>query len=178
MKENKRRSYAIIALVASVLTLTVAFVVLNQTLAITSNARVRDPSWNVAFSNLSEPILSGDAHVLVPAQLSAGGTSLSFEVELFAPGDSVVYTFNVQNFGTINTKVIDTSLTGVLLANANDIMYTLTYADGTTVSPGDLLDAGTNRTLRLTIEFDSNSTAIPLEGVVLSLGATINYVQN
>ena len=176
MKEKKTRSYAIIALVAAVLTLTIAFAALNETLTIVGTARIRGSTWNVAFSTLSDPILTGEAQISAPAQLSAGGTSMSYGVVLYEPGDSVVYNFLVQNFGTINAKVSAISLTGLHIDD--EIIYTLTYADGTSVAPGDLLDANTSRALRLTIEFDANSESVPIEDIILSLGAVINYVQN
>jgi len=102
-KERKIKLLSLVALIVAVLGLTVAFAALSQTLTINGSASVDAAEWDVHFENLSEPTITGAARVINNPVLN--GTSIdSLEVSLTKPGDSVTYTFDVVNNGTIDAE--------------------------------------------------------------------------
>ena len=186
--ENKRgiRTIAIIALIVSVIGLSIGFAAFAQTLTIGGVGTVKGNTWSIQFANLSTPIdgtgITGDATIDTPAALT-GGTTMSFAVSLYFPGDEVYYDFEVQNNGTLDAEITDVQLTGVTAALAQKVNYSLKYDNGdgtfTALAVGDTLDAGDAKDLRLVVQLDPGTlpTELPSSDVNLSLGATIVYEQ-
>ena len=100
-KERKIKVLSIAALLVAVLGLTVAFAALSQTLTINGSATVNTASWDIHFKNLSTPTLTGNAAVTTAPTLDTKGTTIgNYALKLTKPGDSVTYTFDVENSGT------------------------------------------------------------------------------
>lgn len=79
-------------------------------------------------------------------------TTINFTVSLDKPGDYIDYKFYVVNGGTIDAAL--DSLTITIPEEAEDyITYTLTYYNGVATASGDLLKRGTNKPLKLHIEY-------------------------
>jgi len=194
-KERKIKSLSLIALVVAVLGLTVAFASLSQTLTINGTAKVDSAKWDIHFENLSFGTVTGDATIITEPTIkdSSNGKKSTvigdYDVTLTSPGDSVTYTFDVTNNGTIdamlsnltkNTKPICTSNSNVNEDAAivcNGLTYSLTYTDtGAVVAQGDNLDKCTTKNMTLKLEYDSNE--LPSDDVTISgLGVVLNYVQ-
>jgi len=171
-----RRNIAIIALVVAILGMTVGFAALQQTLNIQGTATVRAATWDIRFANLSTPTLAGAAVVDTPATLTLG-TTMNFGVSLSQPNDSVTYEVDMVNNGSISARISSVTLTGVTEAAAENITYTLTYANGNPIAVNDVLAPGETRRIRLIVRYN-NVAVLAAVDTPLSLGASIVFVQN
>lgn len=176
-KDRSFRSLAVIAVMIAVVGISVAFAALSQTLTINGTTTVKGGTWNISFANLAAPSVTGTATIDTAATLTSNSTTMNFAVSLKKPSDSVVYLFDVKNNGSIDAKITAVNLTGVTTAQAANVNYTLTYADGTPIAVNDTLNAGATKNLKLTVTFDSAATTVSGTDIPLSLGATITYTQ-
>ena len=120
MKDRKKRKFIMYGLIVALMATTVAYAVLQTTLNINGTVTKKGGSWNIYFTNLSTPsrasgTLTGEASAANP-NLSA--TSFTFEATLVKPLDSITYTFDVVNDGTIHAMLDSVALTGVEEAKA------------------------------------------------------------
>ena len=191
--EKKRGFYVlgVLALLVSVIAVSVSYAALNTTLIINGTAKVAGSSWKIKYANLSAPTLTGKAEVVTAPTINTNDTTIStYDVKFTAPGDSVKYTFDVVNDGTFDAEVTSfvmptPTCTGqganatVDAANVcNNLVYTLTYSDGTAITVGDELkkktDVGNTKGLVLTLTYKDTVTAelLPVEDVTIS-GLTV-----
>ena len=192
MKDGRKTLYTFIAisLMLSVVGITVGFATMSSELRINGAANVNPASWEIKFSNLSSPSITGDASVVTPPQIQSDTHIGDYVVELTKPGDMITYTFDVTNNGTIDANLdlynfVSPVITGTgsnALKDAeivkNNLIYTLTYDNGTQISNNDELGKGETKHLKLTIGYDANATELP-EGSVLvgNMDITFIYVQ-
>lgn len=203
-KERKIKILSIIALIVSVLGLTVAFAALSQTLTINGSASVDAATWDIHFANLQAPEITGDASVTTPLVLESTTIS-NFNVSVTKPGDKIVYTFDIVNNGTINAvidnfnemqlyiyKVIANQdltydLNGDGYVTVDDLKSLLSmikvglyYEDEVTkVKQGDPLNAGDTKKVKLIVEYKEESNKLPSGPIKIFDNATttIDYVQ-
>lgn len=107
MKENKQKNIKImtfIALIVSVLSLAIAYTAMSKTAKINKNSTITDSRWNVHFDNL-ESKTSGDAKIIRYPALKYDKTYIGdFSISLTKPGDSVLFTYDVVNSGSLKAK--------------------------------------------------------------------------
>lgn len=209
MKNEKVKSLLIGVLAAGLVSMTFAYALLSQRLDINSTAKVNKSTWDIHFANeqlvtSSDPLNSGT--VKTALQLESHRLS-NLSIELTKPGDSVSYTFDIYNAGTLDAKITeferletamvctdeDSSTTSTDATTVcNNLIYTLQYTDATTAAQtGTAIAAGTdlaeNQILKanqhvnvtLTISYDRNSTYVPTKDVtVTGLDSYIIYTQN
>jgi len=191
--ERKRteKVIAVVALVIAIIGLSIGFAAMSTTLQIQGTAQMNPATWEIRFENLSAPVITGDATVTTAPVLS-DTTIQTFAVTLTKPGDSVTYTFDVTNAGSINallgtfTKAANPTCTGTGAAATADaaivcgnLIYTLTYTGGAAVGANDTLLAGQTRNMTLRIEYSATATQLPQALVNISnMGITLLYVQN
>lgn len=193
MKDRGFKIVTIAALLIAVLGLSIGYATYTENLKIsgTVTARASSNAWNVRFENISEAELGGIANEMVAPDLTSTIIS-KFEVNFFAPGDSVSYTFDVANRGLLDAT-LTTFTMGTLScapstnstatadeANAlcNDLTYTITYADGSEVKVGDLVkytDGNNTKTLKVTVAWKSDSTVSLSDDVLVTIGVT-NFI--
>lgn len=173
------RILAIVALCIAVAGLSIGYAALSQDLTITGIATKAAGDWDVHFANLSSPTIVGTAAVESVANLNF--TTLTVDVSVLKPGDSVSYTFDVVNDGNIDAKLSAVPIiNGASAALEKNIHVTLTHADGSAlVANEDLLFAtGSNTTsLKLTITFDAASASVTNEEIDLPISTTLTYIQ-
>lgn len=207
MEERKRgiKALSIVALFAAVIALTVAFAALSRTLTINGTAEFSG-NWDIHFENLSTVALTGDASETTAPTIKAHGTTgianteiSNYEVKLMKPGDSVTYTFDVVNDGTINAKLgsftmptptcapvaVESPAVAATQAEANtlcgDLTYTLTYTEGgAAVAADDYLASGATKNMTLTLTYvnKTEEQTIPSNDVAITnLGFNLIYGQ-
>lgn len=181
----------LVGLIIGVVGITVVFAAIQSTLNITGTAVMQTASWEVKFANLSEPILTGSASVTTPPTLS--NTSIgTFNAIITKPGDSVAYTFDVTNTGSINAvigtyvKAATPTCTGVSATLAVEdaaivcgaLTYTLKYTTGgVAVAQNDTLTAGQTKNMTLTLSYGGES--LPSDDVnITDLNITMIYVED
>ena len=189
MYRNERtRNIILIVLAVCLIGITVAYATLSQNLNISGVANVDKTSWNIHFTNVLTPKVEGQA-TGGKAVLNSGSTILTIsEGTLSAPGDKIVYTFDVINEGDLPAEV-ETTLTKMESCKAengsdvsifcNKIGLDLVYKDtNTKVQKSDRLLSGETKTLNLIITYDKDKllTTLPTSTITLSnITSTINY---
>ena len=189
MYRNERtRNIILIVLAVCLIGITVAYATLSQNLNISGVANVDKTSWNIHFKNVLTPKVEGQA-TGGKAVLNDGKTVLTIsEGTLSAPGDKIIYTFDVINEGDLPAEV-ETTLTQMESCKAengsdvsifcNKIGLDLVYKDtNEKVQKSDRLLSGETKTLNLIITYDKDKllTSLPTSPIVLSnITSTINY---
>ena len=108
------------------------------------------------------------------------GTSGSFTTApLEKPGDFKAISFDVVNGGSIDAKLDGFVLNGISSAQDVYLNYYILYSDWYTPKSGDVLTAGSTKSMVLVIEFDDSisSSQLPTTNQSLDLSFTLNYVQ-
>lgn len=205
MRNNRNQRFMIlVALLAAALVgaIGVAVAAFSQDLKIEGTATVKGTSWDIHFENLKDAkVISTLSTASEKTKPTIDGTTTiisNYEVELKSAGDAVEYTFDVKNAGDIDAKITAITLktgTGLNCSSTkgtqaeqtarntktcSKLNYTLTYANGTTVAVGDLLDAQTSKTMKLKLELDPGTADadLPNDDVSVSdLGVVITYGQ-
>lgn len=206
MKSNKAKNILLFILVIGLVGMTIAYAALSQRLDINSTANVKASTWDIHFKNLSSANKTGTANVVTEPTLT--NTAISgLNVELQKPGDSVTYTFDIENAGTIDAKIgqfkINTKEDGILCTDSegsttssdatsvcNNLSYTLSYTNETTdEQTGQVINAnaelGSNqelkagKTVNVTLKISYDGDAVPTNDVTITgLDAYIIYEQN
>jgi len=193
MNNKNFKTIMIVAVIALVALVGVGYAAFSTTLTINGAGTVKASSWKIKFSNLSDATLTGKATQVTKPTISNSDTHIGdYAVTFTAPGDSVVYTFDVVNDGTFDAEIssitVDTPTCTGNGANATtdadnvckNLSYKLTYADGTAVAQGDTLDSKATKSLKLALTYSSSITAeqLPQDDVAIAnLEVTIVYSQ-
>ena len=91
-------------LIISIVTLTVAYAALSETLSIQGSAKVNASNWNIKLENSTSQTNSktGTATYTTPV---VNGTTISYSVGLTKPSDSVTLYFDVLNNGDVTGEI-------------------------------------------------------------------------
>lgn len=173
MKQKNQRTLAIFSLALAIVSTTIAYAALSTTLNISGTVTKKGGSWNIYFTNPSSASIEGSAKA---STITLASTQVSFNVELYKPNDSVTYTVDIKNGGTIDAILDSVTLTGVDTASNNDITYKVTYKDGTTIKKGDTLNKGVTKTIKIYVKYNDVSTVSSTD-IKLNLGASLAYIQ-
>ncbi len=172
-KERKIKVLSLIALIVSVLGLTVAFAALSQTLTINGTASVNAAEWDIHFENLNKAI-KGDA--AVNTEPVVDGTSITgFDITITKPNDVVAYMFDIVNAGTVNAKIEsvdisplctlqssieacdwnnDGTVTQEDITNVNNnISVTLADENGRQLAIGDILNSNSSKSAAFSVTY-------------------------
>ena len=189
-KDNSKISL-ITLLIVSCVALSIGYSALSTTLKINGVANVDGMSFKIEFQNLSEASLTGSAVKITDPVISEDKTELkSYNVNFLDPGDSISYTFQIANNGTINAKlseIIKDTISCEGYGNgeqatidANNVCanleYTLKYANeekhyndnnlnvsmSNDIEVNDVLNAGDVKDMILTLKYKS-----PVDGATI-----------
>lgn len=192
---NKVQNVLLGVLAIGLIGITVAYAALTQQLKIEGTAKVASSKWDVHFGTVSAGNAQGYATAGTLAK--TGETTIAGDIgTLKAPGDSITYTFDIENAGDINA-IIDTVTGGqsftctsatksVADAVCKDLTYSIKYTDGNaTIAKGDQLAKATNtstptkKNVTLTLTYKSTATTLASEDVTVTADPmTITYVQD
>lgn len=101
----------VLALVAMV---GIVYAAYSQTLNINGTATVKSPKWEIKFANLANVKLTGKAKEVTSPTIKGNDTTIGDYSVLFSqPGDSVTYTFDIVNNGTLDATALKSSITGL-----------------------------------------------------------------
>lgn len=190
---SKVQNIVLGTLTVCLISLTVIYAVLTQKLDINTNANSKSSTWDIHFEGMNAGTATGYATLPTTGKLAASGTSVSGNIgTLKAPGDTITYTFNVKNAGSINAKI--SSITAPKLtcapvasggsqAVANNVCANLTYTieytseSPKTIAVGNTLTSGASKNITLKIVNSSNATLASEDIAVTASPMIINYVQ-
>lgn len=103
-KQKSIKKKALSALVISVLGLTITYLAMSRVIKINKNSNITDARWNVHFDNL-ESKTYGDAQIIKYPTLKYDKTYIGdFSISLTKPSDSVLFTYDVVNSGSLRAK--------------------------------------------------------------------------
>lgn len=184
----------VIAAIAAVTAVGIAYAAFSRQLNINGSAKVAASSWKIKFSNLAPVTTTGTAKELTAPTINEEDTTIGdYSVSLTNPGDTVTYKFDVVNEGTFDAKVSSVTIPTPSCTGAgetatvdgtnvcNNITYTLTYEDGSNVKIDDTLNKGETKSMVLTLKYSDSITSeqLPKNDVSISnLSITIVYSQS
>ena len=189
-KDNSKISLITLLIVFCV-ALSIGYSALSTTLKINGVANVDGMSFKIEFQNLSEASLTGNAVKITDPVISEDKTELkSYNVNFLDPGDSISYTFQIANNGTINAKlseILKDTISCEGYGNAEqaakdatnvcaNLEYTLKYINeeehfddsgssktySNDIEVNDVLNAGDVKDMILTLKYKS-----PVDGVTI-----------
>lgn len=180
MRRKQVMNIVMLCFALAIMLTSIAYAALKSKLTVTGQATVTG-NWKVLFENLGNPTIVGSSNIK-NAELSS--TKFSLNVELIKPLDSVTYTFDVRNAGTIDAKVVTVLLPDLDTLTANHLTYSFTYADGSEIKTGDLLSGNCSNNniepctkhLKLSVKFNDVSS-LEQNSMSLSLDSGILYGQ-
>lgn len=194
-RDNGFKIIAVIALVLAVAGLSIAYASFTSNLTINGTATVSS-NWNIEWQNLNGSVVNYASIEDANLSIQSGNQAILGTIgNLFAPGDSITWTWEVKNKGTINAK-----LTGLTLANltcspviggeatqeeatalCNDIDLTFTYAGSSISAISDVdstnLPLVTNnyKTVSMMLSYSSTSMASISGPVTVCLDSTPTF---
>lgn len=188
--ENRVRNVVLGVLAVSLIGLTVAYAQLTQRLNINGTAKSKSNTWDIHFENLKSTV-TGNAVLSQdnPLTIVSNSTTISGSVgNLSLPGDSIVYTFDIANKGTISAQLSADPIISTPECSSNDatgatvvcenVIYTLTYADGSKIKTGDILEKGEKKAAKLTLSLKNSMSAVPSAEVdITNIATVLNYNQ-
>ncbi len=191
MNIDKRLVFGILALLVSIVAVSISYAAFTQNLNINGTANVQATNWSVHFANLTNGVRSGTAVERTAPTIKSGQTSIGdYSVDFYTPGDSITYTFDVVNDGDYDAKISvltkgtptctgsdATSNTNV----CNNLEYTLTYTTGgAAVAQNDALRKNETKNMTLILRYKTTigQNELPTATVnVSNLGVTLQYAQ-
>ena len=185
-KQRGVKALSVVALVAAVIGLTVAFAALSQTLTINGSATMDRANWEIKYVEASGADTAKTKYVAQGHATAVNGdltatTVSNLSATLTRPGDSVTFYWDVVNTGDIDAQI--TALTPTTISNAaltctgkqgaetaeadaskvcSNLVFTFKYVDGNAVAVDDALPTTNNlsnpKHLELTVTFPSTVT--------------------
>ena len=196
MNQKKQRTLAIFALAVALVATTVAYAVLQTTLNISGSITKKGGTWAINIQNISTVTTTGSGKMTTAPKVS--GTTLSFASELSKPGDSVSFTFDIVNNGTLAAQMYgyeaSMSINGVrgsltsyseMVVKSEDIIYQLEMknSDGVFSNTQYLAEdrlviaAKGKQTFRLTLKYNSSASSVSASDKALAVSATFPFTQ-
>ena len=194
MGNNTVKNIILGILAVALVGMTVAYAALTQKLTIDSQASVAGSTWDVHFANLGAAEKTGNPVITTPAKLT--NTTISdLDVAFTLPGESVSYTFDIVNGGSIDAKLdkitINSKENGITCTDesgssesadaqavCNNIIFNVTKATGEEFSAEDVLENQQTINAKLTVTFNSEATSVPSQKVTVDgLDAVFEYIQ-
>ena len=177
MKKTKRR-LSVIVLLLLLMSVTIGYSALSSNLYITGTSKISNAKWDVHFD---EPtVATGSVTTTNPPELSNEDLSITYSVVLTKPGDFYEFTVDVVNDGTVAAKLNAVpTISGVSPAQDVYTNYTFTHANGSAVTAGETIAAGSSASFKVRVEFDRNISAddLPESEQTMNLKVEMNYVQ-
>ena len=173
---NKKKMLVILLLL--VVGISIGYAAITTTLNINGNTKIEKASWDVHFENL---VLSeGIVDASVPAAIDSTKTVINYTINLAEPGDFYEFTVDIVNSGSIDAMISEVLKEGLSADQEKYIDYDVRYSDGYDVLENDALNAGSSRSLVVTVKYKENinSEDLPTEEEILNLSFSITYIQD
>ncbi len=201
MNQKKQRTLAIFALAVALVATTVAYAALSTTLNISGNITKKGGSWSVGIANISGVSTKGTGAMSTAPKVT--GTTLSFDANLKKPGDSVSFTFDIVNSGTVTAqmsflggqnaimningvstsfasysemKVVSDDITYLLEIKASNGNFYSTY-DQNYITLGDKNTSTNTKTFKLTLTWNAGTKITTVDDKKLTVTASFPFKQ-
>ncbi len=119
-REKQIKALSTIALVISIISLTIAYALMSSKLTINGYGNIKGKKLNVHFENLTSS-KKGEATIEKYPKIKKGSTYIGdFSVTLRKPGDSVTFCYDVVNKSDVDVKMITQVINGIDVNNVDD----------------------------------------------------------
>lgn len=187
--KTTKRYFAIIILLLMVMGLSIGYSVLSTSFNINGTSTIKNSTWEISVGNGDINCPTGDICTINPADpegttpdaegpigsvIWLDGNTVYFKHVLTKPGDIFTFTTKFTNTGSINAKISSVTTSSLNATAQNFMTYNVTYADGTTVSAGDTLNAGASATFKVTVAYRSDVTTLPTAAELALINETSN----
>lgn len=184
MYNENRKTIILIILGIVIVSISIAYAALASNINISGTVNAPSVDWDIHFinfSSLSTPstTTSGETNTGEIKSVSTSGTSIdSLKVELKKPGDSIIYTFDIKNFGNIDAKLTTFNSNITCSNNCSHATYSVTCLDSSKnqFEQNDILHA--NETVNCTLNLKYNDNANIDDDVNTNITANWNFSQN
>ena len=167
--ETKNKNALIGGLLAIVFVMAVGYAAFATQLNINGTANIIS-KWDVHIKSITAGTPVGTA-TSKSATVGTDKLSATFETDLVAPGDSLTYTVEVENGGTLPAKLSEISFEQT---ESNAIAYS--YSG---IQTNDTLAAGATTTFTVTVTYKDTVTSQPTDADKTStLDMQLSYVQD
>ncbi len=191
MKKDHIKTYIVIAILISIIGISIAYAALSQQLQIktTTTVQSNQTSWNIKITN----VRSTPHGYMNVGNISFNNTTITVSgIVLKTPSDWAEYYFDVKNEGEVPAKLSSVSRIGPTVTGSGDTAkadadYFLTQYwaviryNGTNIntsSPNISLGAGETKTFMFGLGYNSESAHLPTNTLTISsYGYTLNFVQ-
>jgi len=178
--ETKNKNALIGGLLAIVFVMAVGYAAFATQLNINGTANITS-SWDVHIKSLTAGTPVGTATSRSADVVEGNPLEVEFETELLAPGDSLTYTVEVENSGSLPAKLSNIKFNQTQSNTATEegkdtrtIIYS--YAG---ISINDVLEPGATKSFTVTVQYNPAITTQPEENDKTSiLDMQLSYVQN
>ena len=171
MKDKKNIFIGV--LIFAIVVMSIGYAAFATTLNINGSAKIVG-SWNVEITGIT-PVVTGTASE-DPAS-SFTPTTATFSAKLLKPGDSITYTVNIENNGTIDARLNSITLTPqTSKAEGGTGSDAILYEIVSKPADSSVLAAGEDTTVVVKVTYDPDSSEIPAETTRTFTGV-IEYVQ-
>jgi hypothetical protein len=165
------------------MTVSIGYAVLTATLNISGTSTIKNSTWDIDIGDTDITCPSGQKCTINPsnpdnvnpddgtvtpsnpnpkgAVIWVDGNTVYFKHVLTLPGDTFTFNTTFHNNGTIDAKVSNVTKSSLNTTAQRFMDYTVTYANGNTVSAGDSLNAGSSATFKVTVSYKSTVTTLP-----------------
>ena len=180
---NKNVVLAVLGVI--LLGMTIAYASLQTNLNIGGTVNSPSANWDIHFINFSsastpETTTSGETNTGEIKSVTTNATSIdSLKAELKKPGDSIVYTFDIKNFGNIRAK-LNSATNSITCSNGNcnHATYSVVCLDSSknVFQTNQNLEPNAVLNCTLTLKFNDNATIA--DDVSATINANWNFSQN
>ena len=174
----RRRKNKKIIIVILILFISIGFAYLSASLNITGLATIKRSVWDVHFENIVNEN-EDELNIDTPAVISDNKLRVDFEVSLDQPGQEYSFYVDVLNNSTFDVALSNLSITGLDSSLENYIIPTVTYSDGITPLPNDILKENSLETLRVSVKYndDLDANNLPTIDSDFQLSVQLTYIQ-
>lgn len=163
-RERNIRNIIIFSLFTLVIFMGVGFAYMTQQLNVNGVANIDDASWDINIDSIEK---TNQLHGATgEAEIDDSKKSVNFNVNLFAPGDSLTYTIIIKNSGNIPAKVESIfespAYSTTEASSVSPIIFSYEDITNQKIAPGE------TKQMDVTISYDINATS-------LAPATTLNY---
>ena len=172
MKRRRTRRFLLLAII---LFISIGFAVLSTNLSINGLFNFTNNTWSIALKN----VVVDDASVTKTAPtINNDEDTITFSAELNKPGDYYSFNVDVENNSTLDAMLESITTTGITSQYSDYLDCVITYSNGTTPHPNDILYKTARVTLNVKLLYkDINTNQIPTDVLNPTVTITINFRQ-
>ena len=176
-KEVVSKVAVIIAICIATVALVIGFVTVNKLSKISPKGDSNDTKYSLYFDKNSFKETPLGKTMTDKKNSGVSGTNITGMIALKEEGDSINYTWNIVNNGTVSAKLVEEPELLGLNDNDKDAIEYEVYINDESVSKGLEIGAGEIATAKLVIRYKKNSPTVINPATIQVVSLTFNFTQ-